>query len=160
MRLDRPRRGDSNPTAVPSPARMMTNGPEFDARKQPMFAAPSTGDERPAGQSIADSRARESAVAWAERSTSKSPGIRVWSGAVWKLFRRRRFVVGCLLLFLLAACAVVIGPHLRAWYHFRAARRELDRYHNPQAIRHLQACLEQWPKDADAILLAARAARR
>ncbi|HMF10883.1 MAG TPA: tetratricopeptide repeat protein [Gemmataceae bacterium] len=125
-----------------------------------MFSAPSTGDERPAGPAIADSQAGESAVAWAARSTSKSPSIRVWSGAVWKLLRRRRFVVGCLLLFLLAACAVVIGPHLRAWYHFRAARRELDRYHNPQAIRHLQACLEQWPKDADAILLAARAARR
>src|SRR5262249_23287865 len=55
---------------------------------------------------------------------------------------------------------VLAWPHLRAWYHFRAARRELEHYHNPQAIRHLQACLEQWPEDTDAIILAARAARR
>jgi Tfp pilus assembly protein PilF len=51
-------------------------------------------------------------------------------------------------------------PHLQAWYHFRAARSELERYHNPQAIRHLQACLDTWRDDPDVLLLAARAARR
>jgi predicted Zn-dependent protease len=36
----------------------------------------------------------------------------------------------------------------------------VERYHNPQAIRHLQACLRAWPDDGDVLLLAARAARR
>jgi tetratricopeptide (TPR) repeat protein len=49
---------------------------------------------------------------------------------------------------------------VRAWYHLRAARADLQRYHNPEAIRHLQACLHAWPDDPEALLLAARAARR
>jgi len=59
-----------------------------------------------------------------------------------------------------SARAAPAAPQLRAWYHLRAARRALARYHNPQAIRHLQACLRVWPADADVLLLAARAARR
>src|SRR5204863_6700690 len=51
-------------------------------------------------------------------------------------------------------------PHLRAWYHFRAARLELQRYHTAQAIRHLHLCRDIWPRDPEVLLLAARAARR
>jgi predicted Zn-dependent protease len=61
---------------------------------------------------------------------------------------------------LAAAGLILAGPHLWAWYHFRAARTELEHYHNPQAIRHLQVCLRTWPNDPDVLLLAARAARR
>jgi tetratricopeptide (TPR) repeat protein len=64
------------------------------------------------------------------------------------------------LLGLLAAGLALAGPQVWAWYHFRTARLELERYHNPQAIRHLQVCLRTWPEDADVLLLAARAARR
>jgi tetratricopeptide (TPR) repeat protein len=46
-----------------------------------------------------------------------------------------------------------------AWYHLHAARSELQRSHNPQAVRHLQSCLRIWPHDPDVLLLAARAAR-
>jgi predicted Zn-dependent protease len=69
----------------------------------------------------------------------------------------------------LAAAALLVAagaglapalPQLRAWHHFRAARTELQRYHNPQALRHLQACLRVWRDDPDVQLLAARAARR
>jgi tetratricopeptide (TPR) repeat protein len=49
---------------------------------------------------------------------------------------------------------------VRAWYHLRVARSELERYHNPQALRHLQACQAIWPDDPDVLLLAARAERR
>jgi Flp pilus assembly protein TadD len=48
---------------------------------------------------------------------------------------------------------------LRAWYHRRAARVELQRYHIPQAIRHLRICRDIWPRDPEVLLLAARAAR-
>src|SRR5215475_5191987 len=124
-----------------------------------MSAAPPTSAEQPVGQPTSDAPAGGSVAARDGRSAAPNPpSIRAW--APRHLLRRRRFLAGCLLLSLLAACAYVAAPHLRAWYHFRAARRELERYHNPQAIRHLQACLEKWPKDADAILLAARAARR
>jgi predicted Zn-dependent protease len=64
------------------------------------------------------------------------------------------------LLSLLAAAIALAGPRLRAWYHLHEARRELERYHNPQAIRHLHVCLQVWPNDPDVTLLAARAARR
>jgi tetratricopeptide (TPR) repeat protein len=82
------------------------------------------------------------------------------------LFRRLRSrLVRFLWLFLVllgltAAAGVMARPHLRAWYHRRAARLELQHYHNPQAIRHLLICREIWPRDPEALLLAARAARR
>jgi predicted Zn-dependent protease len=59
-----------------------------------------------------------------------------------------------------AAAGAWAWPQVWACYHFRAAEAELRRYHNPQAIRHLQVCLGVWPHDPDVLLLAARAARR
>jgi predicted Zn-dependent protease len=49
---------------------------------------------------------------------------------------------------------------MRAWYHRREARAQLQRYHTPQAIRHLLICRAIWPRDPETLLLAARAARR
>jgi tetratricopeptide (TPR) repeat protein len=60
---------------------------------------------------------------------------------------------------LLGVCAAA-GPPVWAWYHFRAGRRALERYHTATARAHLNACLRVWPDDAEAHLLAARAARR
>src|SRR5579875_2437409 len=67
-----------------------------------------------------------------------------------------------LALFVLMASTggVAIRPHVWAWYHRREARVELQRYHTPQAIRHLLICRAIWPHDAETLLLAARAARR
>jgi tetratricopeptide (TPR) repeat protein len=66
-----------------------------------------------------------------------------------------------LVLVALATAGVILAlPQGRAWYHYRAAGTALMQYHNPLAIRHLQACLKIWPEDADVFLLAARAARR
>lgn len=73
---------------------------------------------------------------------------------------RPRFWAVVLLLGLVALGAALIGPHIQAWYHFRAARSELQHWHNPQAIRHLKVCLRIWPHDPDVKLLAARSARR
>jgi thioredoxin-like negative regulator of GroEL len=64
------------------------------------------------------------------------------------------------LLALAAAGLAPAVPQLRAWYHLRAARSELQHYHNRQAVLHLRACLRVWPADPDVLLLAARAARR
>jgi tetratricopeptide (TPR) repeat protein len=64
------------------------------------------------------------------------------------------------LLALVAAALALAVPRMRALYHLRTAREEMQRYHNPQAIRHLKACLRIWPNHSDALLLAARAARR
>lgn len=69
----------------------------------------------------------------------------------------------CLLLTLLGltvAAGVTARPHLRAWYHRRIARDEVQRYHTPQAIRQLRICRDIWPRDPECLLLAARAARR
>jgi tetratricopeptide (TPR) repeat protein len=56
--------------------------------------------------------------------------------------------------------AAFAATQLWAMHHYRAARAELERYHNARARDHLAACLKVWPHDADALLLAARAARR
>src|SRR5262249_43816962 len=74
--------------------------------------------------------------------------------------RRRRLLAVGILLALIVAGLIWAGPHLRTWYHFRAAQVEVQRCHNPQALRHLQVCLRDWPDDPDVLLLAARAERR
>jgi tetratricopeptide (TPR) repeat protein len=50
--------------------------------------------------------------------------------------------------------------HVWAWYHFRAGRAALERYHSVDAIEHLQATLSVWRHDPDTLVLSARAARR
>jgi tetratricopeptide (TPR) repeat protein len=47
-----------------------------------------------------------------------------------------------------------------AEYHLRAGRRAVARYHNLQAQYHLQGCLRLRPREPQALLLAARVARR
>ena len=69
------------------------------------------------------------------------------------------------LLIILAACALVLvgaSPFLRAGYHWFAAQSALKHYHNAEAVRHLDACLEVWPwsRSERVHLLAARTARR
>jgi tetratricopeptide (TPR) repeat protein len=81
--------------------------------------------------------------------------------APFSSFRRlRSWIALMLLLGLLIAGYALASPQLRAWHHLRAARLDLERYHNFQAIAHLQACLRIWPTNAEALLLSARAARR
>jgi tetratricopeptide (TPR) repeat protein len=64
------------------------------------------------------------------------------------------------LLGVFVAAVFWLRPHLSAWYHFRAARSALIRYHSREAIEHLRICLQTWPKDAQVLFLAARSARR
>jgi tetratricopeptide (TPR) repeat protein len=113
-----------------------------------------------------------------------SVGATGGTAVVPRLLRRRRLWIAGVLLGLAAAALAAVSPSLRAWYHrraahselgpsspedrttesawyhFHAARAELQRYHNPQAIRHLRICRDAWPNDPDVLLLAARAARR
>jgi tetratricopeptide (TPR) repeat protein len=70
---------------------------------------------------------------------------------IWGLLVLAGLVVSGIFLF---------SPRLQAWYHYCAARRDLECFHNPQAVRHLHVCLGIFPEDADTLLLAARAARR
>jgi predicted Zn-dependent protease len=76
-------------------------------------------------------------------------------------FRRRR---GALALFLLALVIGVggwlTGRHIWAEYHYRAARRALERYRLPEAQQHLDQCLQVWPSSFEVRLLAAQTARR
>jgi tetratricopeptide (TPR) repeat protein len=76
--------------------------------------------------------------------------------------RRLRFrLVSLFILVGLTVGAFIVGwPPMRAWYHRRQARAELQHYHTPQAIRHLLICRAIWPRDPETLLMAARAARR
>jgi tetratricopeptide (TPR) repeat protein len=49
---------------------------------------------------------------------------------------------------------------VRAWHHLRSGRAALEAHHNREATEHLEACVELWPDEPEALLLAARAARR
>jgi tetratricopeptide (TPR) repeat protein len=71
-----------------------------------------------------------------------------------------RSLVIVLLLLLIGVGASMAGFYLWASYHLREARAALERYHNNEAMLHLHACLTVRPHDPDALLLAARAARR
>ncbi|HEY7329008.1 MAG TPA: tetratricopeptide repeat protein [Gemmataceae bacterium] len=74
--------------------------------------------------------------------------------------RRWRWIVSVFLVALMAGVGVWVSPHVRAWHHRRAARAEVLHYHNSQAIHHLLLCRAIWPRDPEALLLSARAARR
>jgi tetratricopeptide (TPR) repeat protein len=94
--------------------------------------------------------------------TSEGPPSAGW----WQRLTSRRTAAlrrGWPLLVLLGVivgAGFVVYPHLRAWHHLRAARVESQCYHTAQAIRHLRICRDIWPRDAEVLLLAARAARR
>lgn len=76
------------------------------------------------------------------------------------LGRRRRLLLGILAsLLLLAGGAYAAAPHLRAWYHFRAGQRALERRAFAEARDHAAICLAVWPHGTRTHLLAARAAR-
>lgn len=76
----------------------------------------------------------------------------------FRLVRRLGFFLA--LVGLTAGASFVVRPHVQAWYHRREARAELQRYHTPQALRHLLVCRAIWPRDPETLLLAARATRR
>jgi predicted Zn-dependent protease len=61
---------------------------------------------------------------------------------------------------LLLVVGGLVGPHLWAWYHFRAGCAALEIAHNDEARAHLDRCLAVWPTSVPTRLLAARAARR
>lgn len=52
------------------------------------------------------------------------------------------------------------GVSLWANYHLRCARTAMERYHTREAVQHLNSCMTIWPRNSEALLLAARAARR
>jgi tetratricopeptide (TPR) repeat protein len=54
----------------------------------------------------------------------------------------------------------VLGTHVWAEYHYRAAETALEQYRLREARQHLEACLRVWPRSAPTRLLAARAARQ
>jgi tetratricopeptide (TPR) repeat protein len=64
---------------------------------------------------------------------------------------------------LLTAIGMGLGlASVQVWaaYQFRAARRDLERYHTAEAGDHFASCLRVWPNDPEVLLLASRAARR
>jgi tetratricopeptide (TPR) repeat protein len=87
--------------------------------------------------------------------------LRRWAGALLSPFRRpwRLLAVTAIVAVILLGVGLA-GAHLWALHHYRAARAELERYHTATARLHLEACLTVWPRSPDALLLAARAARR
>jgi tetratricopeptide (TPR) repeat protein len=74
--------------------------------------------------------------------------------------RARRLLAVTALLVLIGLGAAFAGTQWWALRHYRAARAEMGRYHTAVARGHLEEYLKVWPRDPDALLLAARAARR
>jgi tetratricopeptide (TPR) repeat protein len=61
---------------------------------------------------------------------------------------------------LLIAGVGLLSTQAYAWYHLRAGRAALARYHTDEARGHLDAALRVWSDDVTTRVLAARAARR
>jgi tetratricopeptide (TPR) repeat protein len=64
-----------------------------------------------------------------------------------------------LLVLVVFTSARAIGQ-ISAWSHLRTARALVTRYQDRDALGHLDACLQVWPRDPEALLLSARVARR
>jgi tetratricopeptide (TPR) repeat protein len=119
--------------------------------------------------SSAEKQAEAAAAAGSDCRVGGSDGVDVCVKQKWParfgavllgLSRRPRLWAVVVLLGLVAAGLAPITPRLRGWYHLRAARSDLQRYHNPQAVRHLRVCMHIWPEDPEVLILGARAARR
>jgi tetratricopeptide (TPR) repeat protein len=77
------------------------------------------------------------------------------------LVRRPQVLFGGLVLLGLAAFGGFIGARqILAWHHYRSGRAALEGFHPLEASKHFDDCLATWPNDPDALVLAARAARR
>jgi tetratricopeptide (TPR) repeat protein len=114
-------------------------------------------EDTPPSDAAADGAGRPAAVPGAVAHGGKH-----LLASVWAAVRRspRHSWAAILLLGLLGASVVLARSHLQAWYHLRAARSELKKYHNLQAIQHLRICLKAWPSNPDVLFLVARTARR
>src|SRR5436309_1536405 len=82
------------------------------------------------------------------------------AAARWPRRRPRRALAALFLLGLLALGGWQLRRVCLAEYHLRAARRAVERGHNLRAQHHLERCLARRPREPEAMLLAARVARR
>lgn len=83
------------------------------------------------------------------------------AGALRFLLRRPgRTAAVVVLVGLIVAGVGLVAVQAWAFSHLRAARAAVERSHNREAREHLEAYLTVWPHDPDALLLAARTARR
>jgi predicted Zn-dependent protease len=76
------------------------------------------------------------------------------------LRRRWKLLVMVVLLSLIGLGGTLASFYVRAYFHLRSARSDLERHHNAEALAHLQTYLHTWPNDPTALLLAARASWR
>jgi tetratricopeptide (TPR) repeat protein len=81
------------------------------------------------------------------------------AAGAWPL-RPGRLLVAVTLLALIGLGVVWGGRSLWALYDLHEGWKAVNRYHSTEALAHLRSCLAVWPDSPDALLLAARAARR
>lgn len=93
---------------------------------------------------------------------SLEPGPRCRMGSLLRSLQRRpyRLLAACLLLGLIGVGVWLAGVRLVGEHHLRSGKSALEKYHNAEALGHLQIYLDRFPDDAAALLLAARVARR
>jgi tetratricopeptide (TPR) repeat protein len=91
----------------------------------------------------------------------RSPFLRRVASVLHVLARRPgRTLAVVALTVVIAAGAAMAGLQAWGYAELRAARLAVAHYHNRQAHELLEAYLSVWPRDPDALLLAARTARR
>jgi tetratricopeptide (TPR) repeat protein len=92
----------------------------------------------------------------------KPSSIRRWAAHLAAWARRRPFLT----VTLVAIVALVgirgkwLGEQARAWYHLRAARAALAKYHTSEGKEHIAKAMLIWPSDPGGLLLATQVARR
>jgi tetratricopeptide (TPR) repeat protein len=117
------------------------------------IAQPSVGGEKQLHEATPEGETCQHALAPISRRAR-------FRATALRLVRTPHFWAAVVLLGLITGACALAVPYGRAWYHRRAARAEMALYHNPQAIRHLQECLDYWSNDPEILVMAARTARR
>jgi tetratricopeptide (TPR) repeat protein len=74
--------------------------------------------------------------------------------------RPRRLLAVISFLVIIGAIVGLTSKYVKAAYHGRVGRQELERFHSAAAAAHFRDYLAVWPRDPTTLLLAARAARR
>jgi tetratricopeptide (TPR) repeat protein len=89
--------------------------------------------------------------------------MRPWTGFREQLRQRPRASAAVVLVtvgILGAGAYFLLAPHLWAEYHWWQAQRSLKEYQFPEAVGHLQCCLQIWPRSAATHFQIGRAYRR
>src|SRR5262245_25396390 len=98
----------------------------------------------------------------APRVGTEGAKVRRWEGVLGQLRAKPRqaALIALVCLGLIGVAAYVVGVQLWGVYHWRQAKKAIDRVALTEAREHLERCARVWPTSAETEFLLARTCRR